>query len=33
MQPKRLSEVFGKVALRDLVIGDPVQEEDVAKLD
>jgi sialic acid synthase SpsE len=32
MQPKLLNEVFGKVALRDFVIGDPVQKEDVAKL-
>lgn len=33
MQPKRINELFGKVALRDFVPGDPVQSKDVAELD
>jgi sialic acid synthase SpsE len=33
MQPKRINEVLGRVALRNLAVGDPVQEADVAGLD
>jgi pseudaminic acid synthase len=33
MQPKRIKEVLGRVALRNFVVGDPVQEADVAGLD
>ena len=29
LQPKRIIEVLGKVALRDFEPGDPVQQEDI----
>jgi len=33
MQPKQINEVLGRVALRNFVPGDPVQETDIAALD